>query len=91
MPDVYVNGRVRVRAEQCDACLFSKNRLVEGRRALEIIRSTRAQPDDGASFVCHKGQVSEEPDSICRVWFDRYARDDAVLRLAIAMNIIEEV
>ena len=86
---VWRDGRVHVRASQCGNCLLSKDRLVPGDRARQLIADTRAE--DGASFICHRSQISEEPEAICSEWFDRFAREDAILRLAIAMDVIERV
>lgn len=87
--NVYRDGKVHVRGSQCDHCLLSKDRLVSGERARELIAETRAQ--EAGSFVCHRHQVSDEPEAICSVWFERFAREDLVLRMAIAMNVVEYV
>lgn len=88
--DVYYDGMVHVRARQCDRCLFSRYRLVSGARARAIVRSIEAaQP--GGSFICHRGQVSDEPTSICRAWWDRYAMSDILLRLAVATHSVTYV
>jgi hypothetical protein len=87
--EVFVGGRLRVRAAQCGACLFSKDRLVGGSRAREIVTETRAQ--SGGSFICHRGQVSDEPNSICAVWWDRYSDDDWIFRYAKRLGIVERV
>lgn len=89
MPDVYRDGRVHVRASQCDNCLLSRDRLVPGERARQLISETRAEV--GSSFICHKHQVSDEPEAICSAWFDRFGMEDPILRLAVAMDVIERV
>ena len=89
MTRVFRDGLVHVRAEQCDHCLFSRDRLVDGARAREIVAATRAE--DGASFICHRNQVSDDPEAICKAWFDLYATDDPVFRLAVALDKIKEV
>ena len=87
--NVYEEGRVHVRATECDHCLLSADRLVSGKRARELITSTRATA--GGSFICHRSQISDEHEAICRAWFDRFAGEDPILHLAVAMNIITEV
>lgn len=87
--EVFRDGKVHVRAERCDACLLGPNRVVSGDRARELVESTRSQ--DGSSFICHKGQISDEPDAICRGWWDAFADEDWVLRLARTMDIVEYV
>lgn len=86
---IYENGRIHVRDKACDKCLFGKERLVDGRRAREIVTNTRRQV--GGSFVCHRSQLYDEHDAICAVWFERFAQEDVVLRLAVAMGVIERV
>ena len=89
MAEVWRDGKVNVRAEQCGNCLFSRDRLVSGERARQLTRDTRAE--DGASFICHRSQVSPEEEAICATWFDRFAREDAILRLAVGMDLIEYI
>ena len=88
--EVYRDGRVHVRAVPCDRCLFSADRLVSGERAREIVRATRETPG-GSSFVCHKSQVSDEVPSICATWWERFAMEQIVFRLAVAYGIVERV
>jgi len=88
MSEVYRNGKVHVRGSQCGNCLYSKDRLVPGKRARQLTADTRAV--SGSSFICHRSQVSDEGEAICRVWFDQFADEDPILRLAKAMNVIEE-
>jgi len=87
--NLYEDGKVHVRAEQCDHCLLSRDRLVSGRRARQLVADSRATV--GGSFICHRDQVSDEHVAICRAWFDRYGDDDTILRLAVAMGIIAYV
>lgn len=87
--NVYRDGRIHVRAERCDHCLYSKNRLVNGDRARELTTNTRAET--GATFTCHRSMVSDEPEAICSEWFRNFADEDAILRLAKSMGVIEYV
>lgn len=84
--EVYRDGLVHVRAEQCDRCLFSKDRLVPGSRARALIASARETP--GGSFVCHRAHVSDEGQAICCKFWDEYAMEDGILRLAIHQGIV---
>lgn len=86
---VYRDGHVHVRASQCDHCLFSAERLVPGARARQIVSDTRAE--SGGNFVCHRNQISDEPEAICRVWWDRFSTDDPICRAAIMLGIVREV
>lgn len=86
--NVYRDGQVHVRAEVCDHCLLSGDRLVSGARARELIAQTRSTL--GGSFICHRGQVTDDGDAICRAWFDRYAKDDPILwRRGAALNKLQ--
>lgn len=89
MVEVFRDGKVHVRGSQCDACLLSRDRLVSGARARDLISSTRET--DGGSFICHKSQVTAEPESICGAWFERFADEDPILSLAKAMGVIEYI
>ena len=87
--NVYRDGKLHVRATQCGNCLYSKDRLVDGARARDITAETRAEV--GSSFVCHRSQVSDEPEAVCSVWFDRFADEDPIMRLAQTMGIVQRV
>lgn len=86
MAEIYRDGKVHVRAAQCDHCLYSRDRLVSGERARELTADTRAE--SGSSFICHRSQISDEPEAICAVWFERFGREDWIIRTAIAAEII---
>lgn len=83
---VYRDGKVHVRAEQCDHCLFSPDRLVDGSRARDLIAAARKE--DGGTFVCHRSAVSDEGQAICRKFWDAYWTEDAILRLAVHMDVV---
>jgi hypothetical protein len=87
--DVFYDGKVHVRAVQCDRCLFGPARLVSGARARAIV--TSSQETEGGSFICHRGQVSDEPTAICAVWWERFAMRDNLFRLAVALDVVERV
>lgn len=87
--NVFRNGKVHVRATPCDKCLYSKDRIVTGDRARQLTTDTRAEV--GSTFVCHRSQVSDEPETICASWFDNFGMEDPILRLAVAMDVVERV
>lgn len=45
----------KLMSERCDQCLTTKNRIVSGRRAAELVRGCR---DDDVKFECHKGSIA---------------------------------
>jgi hypothetical protein len=87
--EVYRNGKVHVRGAQCGNCLYSADRIVSGERARQLTTATRAEV--GSTFICHRSQVSEEPEAICSVWFERFAKEDPILMLAVAWDAVEYV
>lgn len=42
-------------SKRCSECLTTRNRIVPGRRAAEIVRGCR---DEHNHFFCHKGDIS---------------------------------
>lgn len=82
---VYRDGKIYVRGAQCGRCLFSRERLVDRERARDLIQSTLASE---GPFVCHRSQVSDEPEAICHVWFNTYGERVMELRLAVALDMI---
>jgi hypothetical protein len=42
-------------SRRCDQCLATRNRIVSGERAAELIRQCKA---DGNHFQCHKGSIA---------------------------------
>lgn len=89
MTQVFRDGKVHVRASECDACLFKPTRIVPGSRAAQIVRDTKDV--DGATFSCHKSQTEGEPETICAGWWERFAHNDMVLRFAVALGAVEKV
>lgn len=87
--NVYRDGKVHVRAEQCGNCLFSSSRLVSGQAARDIVAESR--DGNAGSFVCHRNQVSAEPEAICHAWWEAFADENWTLRLAKVMGIVELV
>ena len=92
--NIFRDGRVHVLSEECATCIFRPHeRPVDGARVAGMVRATK--DTDGATVVCHKTiyEAEGEPqeNAICRGWFDRLAGRDALLQLAIDMDIIKEV
>lgn len=87
--NVYRDGKIHVRATPCHNCLYSKDRLVSGERARQLTTDTRAEV--GSTFICHRSQVSDEPETICASWFDNFGMEDPLLRWADSLEIIERV
>lgn len=86
--NIYRDGQVHVLAEECRTCIFRPSRPVSGSRVAEMVRETK--DDDGSTVVCHSTLYRDVDNAICRGWWDRFARDDAVCRLAIAVDVVVE-
>lgn len=46
-----------ITARPCSQCLATRNRIVSGERAAEIIKGCKRE---GTHFICHKGQLAGE-------------------------------
>lgn len=64
----------------CGQCLTTKNRIVSGKRAAEIVRGCR---QTGNHFICHKSGAGEIVH--CRGVHDRFGSN--VHRFAVAVGI----
>jgi hypothetical protein len=75
-PDLF-----QVMDKQCDACLFTKDRIVSGDRAAQIIRDCKSE---GTHFVCHEASMAGGKNVCCRAFFD--TQDTLVIQLAKALG-----
>jgi hypothetical protein len=87
-------SNLRVCAERCEECLFSKDRIVDGERAAQLLRETIAK---GIAFECHKHSFRymhhecsrSEAAVMCRGYFDHPATQGTmIIRLAHRLNNI---
>jgi hypothetical protein len=93
--DTHPERFFQVCAEKCDECLFSKRRLVGGRRVKELVD---AAIERDAHFICHKhsvrsllsgGQISEKRANVCcRAYYDEIGDRVLVIRLARMLGIV---
>lgn len=90
----YRDGRVHVRTEKCSTCVFhpgNRMRLPPG-RLKDIVDHNVAHE---AALVCHEtlayGPKPELGEAICRGYFDGPGADTLPMRMAVAMQIVEEV
>ena len=92
MPEhnVYRDGQVHVLSEKCATCIFRPHeRPVSGARVAGMVRATKDEP--GATVVCHHTLYRDvDEHAICRGWWDRFAVEDPILRLAVATGIVVE-
>jgi hypothetical protein len=85
---------VHVLSERCSTCVFragNKMHLTPG-RFQDLVATNREQD---TAFSCHQtlpyGDYEVEGEAVCRGHFDAYAAEITALKLARAMEIIEEV
>lgn len=88
--EVYRDGKVHVLSAECATCIFRPaTRPVDGARVAGMVRDTMDEP--GATVVCHSTLYQDDVrHAICRGWYDRLGDRDPILRMAVAMGVIEE-
>ncbi len=83
-PTVPRADHLAVCAQQCDACLFTKDRLVEPARAGALIWNA---VQEGVYFNCHR--ASMRGDTVCcRAFWDKYKDRVANLQVAQRLDIM---
>lgn len=73
-----------VRAEPCDQCLFSKNKIVSNARRKEILAGLVR---DDTHFICHKA-TNENRYEMCAGDFKRDPRRTTGMRIAHALDAV---
>ncbi len=92
-------GGFTVRAEKCENCLFTPDRLTTCADAVDIITATRKKE---SFFGCHRYTDFDAPAETnggrysptvvcCRAYFDLVGHDSVQARMAAAMGIIRFV
>jgi len=76
---------LKVCAEQCNQCLFGKDRIVSKQRMAEILQTCR---ENDTYFSCHKGTIAGD-DICCKGFFD--TQDSQMIRIAKRLGAIEFV
>lgn len=69
----------------CGQCLTTRNRIVSGERAAQIIRETRAA---GVHFQCHKGSLAGV-NLHCRGVHDRFGSEAATFAQRFGIPVRE--
>ncbi len=88
---IYRDGRVHVKASKCSDCVFKPGnlmRLQPGRLA-DLVEQNRKKD---TAFACHQTTFENDPkgEAVCRGYFDAYGPEITPLRMAVALNMIEE-
>ena len=88
-PGVYHDGKIHVQSEKCATCIFRPGNpmFLEPGRVKDMV--TRCQEMEGGNIPCHQTLFGAQ--AICRGFWDGYADDDWMFRLAKEMDLIEEV
>lgn len=84
----YRDGKVHVLKDQCATCIFRPGNLMHLKRG-RVKGMVEETKKDAATITCH--QTLDTEHAICRGWWDRYWEADFTLRLAVAMEIVQEV
>jgi hypothetical protein len=82
-------GMFKVAAERCENCLFSADRIVDGKRVKQIIEDTRRSD---SFFICHKfgtgGDKGLEGSPVCcRGFFD--TQNTLPIQLATRLDCVD--
>lgn len=86
--DVYRDGRVHVRAEMCETCIFRPGNLMRlGRgRVREMVDAAR---EAESCIPCHATLYGQaEHQAVCRGFYDRHPTQP--LQVAARLGLIEE-
>lgn len=81
-----MNG-FEVYSEQCKNCLLSKDRIVSGQRAREIIQGCITS---GSYFICHKASLSGK-ETACRGFYDAFEDRSQIIQVAKRLGVVREV
>jgi len=74
---------LKVYSECCKNCLLSKDRIVSGARAKDIIQNCIQEQ---THFICHKSDKT-----LCKTFFDKFGHYSQMVRISERLNMIEFV
>jgi hypothetical protein len=69
-----------VAVNKCVNCLFGPDRIVDGERAREIVRSCR---EAQTYFVCH-----HHNETVCRAYYDEFGHEAQMIRIAERLGLV---
>lgn len=87
--NVFRDGQVHVLAEQCKTCIGRPGNLMQlpAGRVKGMVDACRAT--EGGNIPCHSTLYRDGVDNaICRWFWDTYAGQDNLFRLAVIMGIV---
>lgn len=70
--------------QQCNQCLYSKNKIVSDDRRREIFKRLK---NTGDYFICHKASIVGE-DVMCAGYYEAHRESSLLIRLGILLNRI---
>ena len=86
--NTFRDGKVQVMGKMCTTCIFRPGNLMSLEDGtVERMVNRCLESDD--TIPCHSTLGSD--GAICRGLFDRHGRDIMPIRLAVAMQVLEEV
>ncbi len=77
----------QVYSECCKNCLLSKDRIVSGKRAKEIISDCKKNQ---THFICHKASI-EGKDIVCKSFYDTFGFYSQIIRIAERLGVLRFV
>lgn len=72
----------------CKNCLLSPDRIVDGKRAKQIVNDCIRKQ---THFICHKATMNGHKEILCRTFFDSFGHMSQMVRIAGRLNMIEFV
>ena len=78
---------MKVYKQPCKNCLLSKDRIVSGKRAKEIIKGC---VQERTHFICHKASMNSE-DVCCKTFFDTLGHVSKNIQFAKWLGVVKEV
>ena len=78
---------MKVYSEPCKNCLLSKDRIVSGPRAKQIIKDCAK---DRTHFICHKASIEGE-DICCKTFFDTLGHLSKNIQFAKWLDVVQVI
>ena len=87
----YSDDKIHVMESQCDTCVFKAGNLMrlEDGRLKDLVKQNLKRD---AALICHKTIYDEGyvQKAVCRGYFDAYSAEVTGLRMAIALEMVQE-
>ena len=78
---------LKVYDNPCENCLLSENRIVNSKRAKDIIKDC---VDSNTYFICHKSSMNNGK-VCCKTFFDNFSDKVSILKMSKMANYFETI